>query len=201
MFESLLRWLEPVTSHPAVQSVLSHHFLCGIILGILAAYLLRLLVWLCCRKRYCSHILVPGTSGDVTISAGAVSSVIIHGSAALQCLEIRRIKISKIPEGYRISIKAVLDAASGTAPQLLDKLTGIVKEQMSTVFGINDVCKVDLEIVNCDHYAPMDQSDEQDPELIDADDDHKFFHSAGHGDRTISLKFHGQPSNQPENKA
>lgn len=192
MFEIVASWLEPVISHPVVQSIITHYFICGIICGIVLVYLLRWLLWVFFRKKYLRNVSVAGDSGEITISAAAISHVIVHASKSLKCLDTRKVCIFNVKGGYTVDVRAVMNAASGTAPQLMDKISGIVRSQMSTVFGIGNIQKVTLNIINCSSSAPekapeevKDPADDKEPEK-----NPEFFHSAGHGDRTISLKFH-----------
>ena len=198
MSETIVRWLEPVIKHPVVQSIITHYFICGIICGIILVYLLRFLLWLCFGKKYSSEIAVKSESGMITISAAAIASVIIHACKTLTCLDIRRVRIFSGKNGYSFNIRAAMNAKEGTAPELMKNIIEIVRSQMKTVFGIDNILDVSLEIVNCGGSAdndvppesPADEKDDKDPE---------FFHSAGHGDRTISLK-KSQPEKTEENK-
>ncbi len=196
MPETVSSWLEPVISHPVVQNIITHYFICGIITGIVLVYVFRFILWACFRKKCCANIVVKSEAGDISISAGAVSHVISHASKSLKCLDIKRVRIFTVKDGYNIDVRAVMNASTGTAPQLMEKISEIVKNQMSTVFGITNIRKVTLDIVNCGNSAP-----EKAPEnKTENPENPEFFHSAGHGDRTISLKFHDAKPDEEKNK-
>ena len=212
MSETVSSWLEPVISHPVVQSIITHYFICGIITGIVLVYVFRFILWAFFRKKYCANIVVKSEAGDISISAGAISHVIAHASKSLKCLDIKRVRIFAVKDGYTVDVRAVMNASTGTAPQLMEKISEIVKNQMSTVFGIGNIQKVTLDIINCGSSAP-EKAPEKAPEekaenaekteTAEKSDDNKnpeFFHSAGHGDRTISLKFHDVKPAEEKNK-
>lgn len=153
MKEYLYRGLEWVSELEFIEEMSDNEFCRGVIAGIIAGVVLllvlRFILWLCFRKKSCSQIRIDNPSGSVTVNAGAIASVLKHAAAALECLEIIRIRIFRRGRGFDIVIKAKMDPAKGTVPQLLEKLAVIVRDEMKNIFGVEDIRNVKLIIAGC----------------------------------------------------
>lgn len=153
MKEYLSRGIEWISHNKLIESISDNEFVRGVVIGIIAGivllFVLRFIIWLFARRKACTVLHCTGKSGEISISSHAAASVIRHAADALECLEIIRIRIYRRAGKYDIDIRAKMDAGKGTALQLMDKLTLIVKNQMQQVFGISDVDKVKLIIASC----------------------------------------------------
>ena len=90
-------------------------------------------------------------------------------------------KIFRKRKGFDIWIKAKMDPAKGSAPQLMEKVAEIVRNEMKNIFGVENIRDVKLVISGCS----ADSDPEDDSEDIFKDDDRE--------EQIISLK------NTPEN--
>ena len=157
MKETLTRGIEWISHNRFIERISDDEFVRGVVFGVIAGilllFILRFIIWLLIRRRACSVLHTAGQSGEISISSHAASGVIRHAAEALECLNISKIRIYRRSGKYDIDIRARMDAAKGTAPQLMDKLTRIVKEQMQQVFGISNVNRVRLTIISCSGRA------------------------------------------------
>lgn len=160
MIEYLKTCLLEILPESAVETVTSYPYITGIVSGIILTWLLILLLWLCCRTRYCRTIEISNETGSITINAEAVYNVLKKKSEALAALEITRIRLRQVNDGYDVIIRAVLDPDKGTVPMLMEKMTASVREKMTSVFGITNIGQVKLTIIRCGNEAIEDGDDE-----------------------------------------
>ena len=179
------RCFEWVSDLDCIEEISDNEFCRGLIVGIIAGVaillIIRFIIWLCFRKKACSNIRIDNPSGTVTVNAGAITSVLKRAAASLECLNISRIKIFRKRKGFDIWIKAKMDPAKGSAPQLMEKVAAIVRNEMKNIFGVENIRDVKLVISGCS----ADSDPEDDSEDIFKDDDRE--------EQIISLK------NTPEN--
>lgn len=161
MKETLLQWFAPLSENPAVKFSLAHRFVAGIFCGIVILLLLRLIWWLWVSKRSCSAIIVKRGAGDISVSIAAITGVIKHAVAEMKFLEVIRVRISRRGKFYDFDIKVRMDAANSTAPEIIETLSGVVREQMKNAFGIEGVGRIKLTIVNCDNSAPEAETEKE----------------------------------------
>jgi hypothetical protein len=145
------------------ETVSAHPYLTGLIAGIVLTWLGILFVYLCCRTRCCRMIEISSEAGSITINSEAICNVLKKTSGVLAALDITRIRILQNADGYDIIIRAVLDPDKGNVPELMQKMTAVVREKMTSVFGITDIRQVKLTIVSCG--SRDEESDNSDDDI------------------------------------
>ena len=169
MKQALLDWLKPVTENRYCQVIIQNDFLCGVFAGVL----LTLLLWLLCRvifsRRSCANITVNNEFGSVAVGINAIFSVIRHACASVPCLEISKVEIYRKKNLFDFHLRAVMDVEKGMTPQLMEKVAVIVRQEMTAVFGVDNIGEIKLTIKNCKHFAAEDESAEKEeyPDFID----------------------------------
>ena len=154
MKETILQWLSPIIENQAVKTLIAHPFLAGLLAGIVLFWLLRFFWWLLVRKRSCAGIIVKESAGQISVSVAAITGVIKHAVREINSLEIIRVRVAKRGKMYDFDLRVRMDAANGTAPKLMETLSVIVREQMKSAFGIENIGKIKLTILNCDNSSP-----------------------------------------------
>ena len=158
------KFIEWISHRPSVESISEDIFTRGLwsgfIAGAAAVAVVLIIIWLLSRKNGDNMIKVESKTGTITVSVSAIGSVIRHaGESAIPCLDIQRVRIFKKSGGYQVVIRARMDASRDTAPQLMDKLAVIVKEQMSAAFGISNISDVKLIIASCRGNADIPENE------------------------------------------
>ena len=153
MREFFNRGIEWISKNPFVEKLSENEFIRGIIIGFVAGmvflFLLRLVLWLCMRKKGCSAINIKNSSGMITVSASAIASVIKAAVKPLESLSISKVKLFRNKKQFDIYLRASFDPAKGAVPQLMEEVDKIVREQMKSVFGVDNVREVRLSVVSC----------------------------------------------------
>ena len=172
MKEMLSSWIQAVSENQAVRYIGENRFLCGLIAGILLLILLRLLWRICCCRRGCSFIEIKSKAGDITISSNAVFSLVKRAAEPIKCLRLKKLVICKRKENYDFLLRAVLDSGEDAVPQIMEKLTNNIRQQMSAVFALDNIDQIKLKITSCrlavlDDFAD-DSGDDGPNELVDA---------------------------------
>lgn len=148
-----MRVVEWISHHHLVEKISDNEFYRGAAIGVFAGIvlllLLKLLLWVLFRKRGCREIRVDNADGKIIIKVAAIIGVLKLAIAKLGCLEIEKIIIYRKSKGFCICIRAVMDAGKITVSEVMEQVSGIVKAQMETVFGVTDIRDVALNIVAC----------------------------------------------------
>lgn len=139
-------------------------FIRGIIVGIgcyLVLVLLVHLLFIICRSRKkCAFFELPGDSGAIIVSIRAVTGVLRQELAHFNQLEISRIAVYKVKKEYAIEIRGKFLPGMVGTPALYVAVSAEVKEKMSSIFGIDNINKVDLRIDACkseeDNYPDLE---------------------------------------------
>lgn len=181
MKEAFYNGIEWLSRNPFIEKLSENEFCRGIIIGAIAGIMLililRLVIWLCFRRKSCRTLEINNPAGRIVVNSGAVCSVLKYAARQIDCLEITRIRIFRRRKFIDIELRARLDAAKGTIPQIMDKLSAVVKEEMKNVFGVENIRHVKLNIASC-----VNDSEE---EFIDIDDPREIItikSAAGTGD-------------------
>lgn len=158
----LMRAVEWVSHRSFVERLSDNEFFRGIVVGAAAGIILlliiRFLLWVIFRKRTCPEIIVKNSDGKIIVNAAAITGVLKCAIGKLECLEIEKILIYRKARGFRICIRAKMDAAQSTAPRLIESVSRIVKDQMANVFGVTNVLDVTLNIASCKSGKKQEQS-------------------------------------------
>lgn len=138
-------------------------FIRGIMVGIGCYLILVLLVHLIFiisrRRQKCTSFELPGEEGSIIVSIKAVTGVLQQELADFVQLEITRITVYQEKKEYLFEIRGkFLPGQSGT-PALYTSVANAVKEKMNTIFGINNISKVDLRIDACKTEEPESERD------------------------------------------
>lgn len=173
-FNRVIEW---ISKNPLVEkfgeSEFTRGIIIGFIVGILFLLLIRLILWICLRRKSCSCIEIKNPSGMITISTPAIASVIKAAVKPLESLTVNKVKLFKRKSQFDIYLRAALDPAKGSIPQLMEKLDRIVRDQMNEVFGVENIREVRLNVVSCKRDAAGMASDDP-AELVPGDSRDKF---------------------------
>ena len=164
MKELMMKMIVWFSKLPFIEKISDNEFArglgVGVIAGIILAALVLLILWLIFRRKSESVIRVNSELGSVTVSSGAIASVIRQAvKSVINCLEISRISLRRRSDAYAITVSAKLDAAKGTVPGLMEILTATIKDQMKTVFGLENISEVKLNIVSCSGKADIPEEE------------------------------------------
>ena len=142
-------------------------FIRGIIVGIgcyLVLVLLVHLLFIIFRRRKKSVFFeLPGEAGSIIVSIKAVTGVMKQELAHFSQLEISRITVYRVKAGYSMEIRGQFMPGQSGTPALYAAVAGEVQSKMNSIFGIDNISKVDLRIDSCKRE---DESYTEDPQAV-----------------------------------
>lgn len=143
----------------------------GVFFAILVLeWIIRIIIFCKFGRRRCSTVNINCPSGNIVVSANAVSSAIEAELKAFPELDIRKILLFCKRGVYSMEIRAALIKTSGGRglPELHATIEPLVKRRMEDIFGMKDIAGVTLRI---DRSGKFDDCLEDDvpesPELPD----------------------------------
>jgi hypothetical protein len=131
-------------------------------------WIIRLIIFCKFGRRRCSAVKISCPSGDIVVSANAVSSVIEAELKAFSELEVRRILLFCKRGVYSLEIRAAL-VKTGTGrglPELHSQIEPLIKRRIEEIFGLKDISGVTLRIDRSGNFDDYDDVPET-PELPD----------------------------------
>ncbi|MBO5822422.1 MAG: hypothetical protein J6R86_05360 [Lentisphaeria bacterium] len=131
-------------------------------------WIIRLIIFCKFGRRRCSTVTISCPSGDIVVSANAVSSVIEAELKAFPELDVRRILLFCKRGVYSMVIRAAL-VKTGTGrglPELHSLIEPLVKRRIEEIFGLKDISGVTLRIDRSGNFDDYDDVPET-PELPD----------------------------------
>ncbi|MBO7328605.1 MAG: hypothetical protein J6W00_07535 [Lentisphaeria bacterium] len=184
MKEFINRCLDWISNSQIVEKLGGWDFLrgifIGVIVGIVLLLVLRLLLWIIFRRKASASIQIKSDCGTIEVNTSAITHVIRNAVKSIVSLEIIKIRIYRRGQDLDFVLRAAIDVAGDTAPAIMEKLTGILRQQMKDVFGVENIRDIKLVISSC-------RKAEQD-EPLDFEDDEDVKADASVSDHTFSLK-------------
>ena len=158
--ESICRWQQWFDGN-IFHDLWSCDFTRGIIVGIggylVVLFIVHFLFFIFRRRKKCTLLAIPGDNGTVRISLRAITGVLRQELAGFTQLTIDKILIFNTKHGYIIELRGQFNPGKSGTPDLFTGLSEAVRIKMNTIFGIDNIYKVDLHIAQC--AEPEDTSD------------------------------------------
>ena len=113
---------------------------------LLAALLLKFLLWLIFRTRRCGNVVVESGNGEVVISRDAVTSLLRRELRDFSQLEVRTIRILRRGKNYFLHLYADFRIGEKGLQSVLDEVKPRLLESLRETFGITCVKKIKVTI-------------------------------------------------------
>ena len=124
----------------------SRGVICGLAGYIVLVLLVHLVFAICRRRKKCAFLFIAAPCGNIAVSLKAVTEALRQGLAGFTQLEITRIAVYLRKKGYIFEVRGRFKMGESGARELYTALADAVKSRMRTVFGLDNIVRVDLKI-------------------------------------------------------
>lgn len=117
-------------------------------------WIIKLVIFLKFGKHRCSNISVDNEYGSIISSCDTVTAVLRSELKNFPELDIRRILIFRKRGVYSIELRCIYAKVENFRgiPELFALMEPLIREHMKSIFGMEDIAKIDIRIVGSDDF-------------------------------------------------